>query len=75
MKCTLNSIAHSLLLLILFALTKCTQHCTTVFFHQPQVTRMDVETFRKLNDGGDLMLPSIVTANLALKYLESRGIL
>eukprot|EP00200_Dunaliella_tertiolecta_P006050 CAMPEP_0202358498 /NCGR_PEP_ID=MMETSP1126-20121109/12143_1 /ASSEMBLY_ACC=CAM_ASM_000457 /TAXON_ID=3047 /ORGANISM="Dunaliella tertiolecta, Strain CCMP1320" /LENGTH=201 /DNA_ID=CAMNT_0048951675 /DNA_START=186 /DNA_END=791 /DNA_ORIENTATION=- len=38
-----------------------------------EVKRVGMEEFRNLNDGGDLMLPSMVTANLALKYLEKRG--
>eukprot|EP00983_Pelagomonas_calceolata_P033868 1061314-Pelagomonas_calceolata.AAC.1 len=59
-----------------------TVSCTNMFFpyfptlhNKPwtQVKRVGMEEFRNLNDGGDLMLPSMVTANLALKYLEKRG--
>jgi hypothetical protein len=40
-----------------------------------QVSRIGIDAFRQLNDGGDLMLPSVVTANLGLKYLERKGLL
>lgn len=40
-----------------------------------QVQRMGLREFRLLVDSGDLMLPSVVTANLALRALEARGLI
>ncbi|KAF5827934.1 hypothetical protein DUNSADRAFT_18519 [Dunaliella salina] len=40
-----------------------------------EVKRVGVEAFRNMSDGGDLMLPSMVTANLALKFLEKKGLI
>ena len=40
-----------------------------------QVERVSVEKFKRLMYGGDMMLPSIIGAQMALDYLEKKGML
>jgi len=40
-----------------------------------QVERVSVEKLRKIMYGGEMMVPSIIAAQMALNYLEERGLL